>query len=286
VTDEPVPVLEARAVVSGFTYGEGPRWHGDRLWFSDMLGGAVLSVGPAGDLEIEARVPRPSGLGWLPDGRLVVATMGARQDGVWAGPAQVLVGVPPDLEPVVDVGREGTFNDMVVTPDGIAYLDFYRGLPIEGEILRLADREVDTVATDVAVPNGMAVTPDGARLLVSETAGDRITEFAIGDGGALGVRRTFADVAGPDGLCLDAEGAVWVGSYQASEFLRVRDGGAVTARVRVPRPRWSVAPMLGGADRRTLYMLSADTDRERMAKGVSTGYLEAVEVEVPGVGSP
>ncbi len=285
---ESVPTLKARPVVSGFTYGEGPRWHEGRLWFSDTVGGRILSVGEDSVLAVEVEVPRPSGLGWLPDGRLVVATLASHREGHWVGPAQVLIGSPAGLEPVVDVSGSGTFNDMVVAPEGTAYLDFYRGAAVVGEILLLtADLQLVTVATDVAIPNGMAISQDGGRLLVSETSADRITAFAIGSGGRLSERRTFAaDVSGPDGLCVDAEDAVWVGSYNTGEFLRIREGGACTARVRVPRPRWAVAPMLGGPNRRTLYMISNDTDYERLQMGLSSGYLEQVEVDVPGAGWP
>jgi sugar lactone lactonase YvrE len=276
-------------VLTGFTYGEGPRWHDGRLWFADTLGGRILSVGDGGDLAVEAAVGRPSGMGWLPDGRFVVATLASHQGGRWVGSVQLLIGSPSGLEPLVDLSGQGSFNDLVVGPNGTTYLDFYRGsTPIQGEILRLtAGLELSTVATEVAMPNGMAVTQDGTRLLVSETAADRITAFAIGKDGELGSRRTFAaGVPGPDGLCVDAEDAVWVGSYRSGAFLRIREGGTCTARVRVPPPRWAVAPMLGGADRRTLYLISADTDLERFGKGISSGYLDHVRVDVEGAGWP
>jgi sugar lactone lactonase YvrE len=283
-----LPSLSPRPVATGFAYGEGPRWHEGRLWFSDTLGGRVLSLGDEGDLAVEAEIPRPSGLGWLPDGRLVVATLASHRDGQWVGPAQLLIGSPPYLEVLVDLSGQGSFNDMLVGPDGTAYFDFYRGTPIQGEILHMTvDLQLATAATDVEMPNGMAITRDGARLLVSETAADRITSFAIGHDGQLSDQRVFAAaVPGPDGLCVDAEDAVWVGSYTTGEFLRIRNGGARTARARVPPPRWAVAPMLGGADRRTLYLISADTDRERFAMGISSGYLDQVRVDVEGTGWP
>jgi sugar lactone lactonase YvrE len=280
--------LIPRPVASGFTYGEGPRWHLGRLWFSDTLGGAILSVGEDNHLAIEAELPRPSGLGWLPDGRLVVATLAIHGDRGWNGPAQVLIGMPPNLEIVADLGREGSFNDLVVGPGGVAYFDFYRETAMHGEIMALtADLQLATAATDVAVPNGLAISADGTRLLVSETGADRITQFAIGPGGELNHRRTFADgIPGPDGLCLDAEGAAWVGSFSTGRFLRIHEGGVCTSTVHVPPSRWAVAPMLGGADRRTLYLISADTDRERYGKGISSGYLDQVRVDVEGAGWP
>jgi sugar lactone lactonase YvrE len=255
---------------------------------SDTVGGRILSVGDGGDVVVEVEVPRPSGLGWLPDGRLVVATLASHRDEQWVGPARVLIGSRSALEPVVDVSGSGSFNDIVVGPEGRVYLDFYRGPAVHGEVVLLtADLQLTTVATDLAVPNGLAISQDGGRLLVSETGADRITAFAIGNDAGLSGRRTFAaGVPGPDGLCIDAEDAVWVGSYNTGDFLRLRDGGARTARVRVPRPRWAVAPMLGGADRRTLFMISNDTNYESLQMGRSSGYLEKVEVDVPGAGWP
>jgi sugar lactone lactonase YvrE len=253
-----------------------------------MLGGQILSVGDDGELAVEVSVLRPSGLGWLPDGRLLVATLASRRGGQWAGPAQVLVQSRSGLEPVADMSGQGSFNDMVVGPDGTAYLDFYRGAAAQGEILILTpDLQLSTVATGLAVPNGMAISQDRSRLLVSETGGDRITAFTIGRDGQLSGRRTFSDgIPGPDGLCLDAEDAVWVGSYSTGDFLRIREGGACTARVRVPPPRWAVAPMLGGPERRMLYLLSNDTDQERLGMDISSGYLDQVEVDIPGAGWP
>ena len=184
--------------------------------------------------------------------------------------------------------RQGSFNDLVVGPGGVAYFDFYRETAMQGEIMCLtADLQMATAATDVVVPNGSAIPADGARLLVSETGADRITQFAIGPGGESNHRRTFADgIPGPDGLCLDAENAAWVGSFSTGRFLRIREGGVCTSTVHVPPSRWAVAPMLGGADRRTLYLISADTDRERYGMGISSGYLDQVGVDVEGAGWP
>jgi sugar lactone lactonase YvrE len=258
------------------------------LWFSDTLGGTISSVGDDNDLAIEAEVRRPSGLGWLPDGRLVVATLAAHRDGQWDGPAQVLIGRPPTLEVLADLSGQGSFNDLVVGPDGMAFFDFYRGTAMQGEIMRMtADLQLTPAVTDLAVPNGLAITKDGARLLVSETGGDRITQFAIGPSGELRDRRLFAaGIPGPDGLCLDADDAVWVASFKTGRFLRICEGGACTCSVQVAPTRWAVAPMLGGTDRRTLYMISNDTDFQRLGMGISSGYLEKVRVEVEGAGWP
>jgi sugar lactone lactonase YvrE len=285
---ESVRSLSPLPVVSGFAYGEGPRWHQGRLWFSDTVGGTILSIGEDNDLTVEAEVPRPSGLGWLPDGRLVVATLALHGDGQWDGPSQILIGSPQTLEVLVDLSGQGTFNDLVVGPGGVAYFDFYRGTAMQGEIMSMtADLQLAIAATDLAVPNGLAIPADGTRLLVSETGGDRITQFVVGPGGELNHRRTFAaGIPGPDGLCVDVEDAVWVGSFKTGTFLRIREGGECTSQVKVRSPFWAVAPMLGGADRRTLYMISADTDRERLARGISSGHLEQVRVDIEGAGWP
>jgi sugar lactone lactonase YvrE len=149
------------------------------------------------------------------------------------------------------------------------------------------DGTARVVASDLFHPNGMAVTPDGRTLITCETHNGQVTAFSIDEDGGLFDKRTFAsDLQLPDGLCLDAEGAVWVGCLFASEFLRIAEGGTITHRVRVPTPYWALAPMLGGPDRRTLYLLAADTDPARALQHDSRGYLYRVRVDVPGAGCP
>jgi len=150
-----------------------------------------------------------------------------------------------------------------------------------------ADGSSRVVASELFHPNGIAVTPDGQTIVMSETHNGHVTSFSIDEDGGLSDKRTFAsDLQLPDGLCLDDAGAVWIGSLFASEFLRIGDGGTVTHRVRVPTPYWALAPMLGGPDRRTLYLLAADTDPARALEHDSHGCLYCVRVEVPGVGWP
>lgn len=275
----PTPFLD------GLTFPECPRWHKDRLWFSDVFGRAVLSVDAGG--RIDARIPvpaRPSGLGFLPDGRMLIISQEDALLLAWDGQA---------LSKVAELGGhiEGPPNDLVVDANGNAYVspfgfDLYGGgLPKTANLVLVrADGEVCEVASDLLFPNGMAITKE-RELIVAETGAGLLTAFSIGEDGTLSGRRTFAPLPGeaPDGLCLDREGAVWVASFTGGAFLRVRDGGEVTARVEVG-DRHAVACALGGADGRTLFLLSAKSDLRAMEQ--SQGWVETLHVEVAGAGSP
>jgi sugar lactone lactonase YvrE len=264
-------------LVDGFTFGEGPRWHDGRLWFTDGPAG-VVNVVEDGRIRVAAETPRASGLGWLSDGTLVVSTFGEA--------AVVLVGERTSVRH--DLGELAwTTNDMVVRDDRI-YVDLYR-LNDDGVVgaigLVTPDGEARVVATDLSLPNGLVITDDGSTLLASETFGERVLAFTIADDGSLDDQRVFADLGPgrkPDGLCLDAEGALWIGCYDAGEFVRVRDGGEVTDRVAVA-PGWAVAPALGGADGRTLHLVVDETTHEGVLTGESIGRIETIEVDVPGV---
>ena len=282
--------LEATLVPGDFRVGEGPRWHGDKLWFSDIFDERIYSFHDDTGLTIEARLKRPSGLGWLPDGSLLVAIL-AREDGMnYRGPAVLSRVDKNQVQAFFALDDTNTsFNDMVTLPSGRSYLNLYHGGGIGADDLLLveADGSSRIVASELFHPNGIAVTPDGQTIIMSETHNGHVTSFSIDEDGALFDKKTFAsDLQLPDGLCLDAEGAVWIGSLFASEFLRITDGGAITHRVRVPTPYWALAPMLGGPDRRTLYLLAADTDPARALQHDSHGYLYRVRVDVPGAGYP
>src|SRR5882757_3015174 len=282
--------LEAELAADGFVLGEGPRWRDNKLWFSDIFGGTVYSFHEETGLTVEAEVDRPSGLGWLPDGSLLIAIL-AREDGMDVrGPAVLSRADKGEVATLVELGDSNTsFNDMVTLPSGRSYLNLYHGGKIGKDELLLVEPDGSSrvVASELFHPNGMAVTEDGRTILMCETHNGNITLFAIDADGSLFDKKTFAkDLELPDGLCLDAEGAVWIGSLFASEFLRVTEGGTVTHRVRVPAPYWALAPMLGGLDRRTLYLLAADTDPARALQQDSRGYLYRVRVDVPGAGCP
>jgi sugar lactone lactonase YvrE len=276
--------VEALPFVDGIVYGEGPRWHGGRLWFSDGPAGKVYSVGEAGDLTVEAEIEKASGLGWLPDGTLVVSSLFE---------AKIHhVDKHGNVVAAFDLGEiAASTNDLVIGPDGRGYVDIYQAVAsAKAGAIGLVDPSGDVriVATGLALPNGMGILPDGPTLVVSETNGSRILAFPTEPDGGLGTPSVFADLGKdrhPDGLCVDAEGAVWVGCFDTGEFLRVVQGGTITHRVEVDRG-WAIAPALGGADGRTLYMVIDDTTFAGLVTGDSTGRVMQARVDVPGAGSP
>ena len=279
---------DVEVVADGFCFTEGPRWHEGRLWFSDMHDGWVCALTPDGQLERIARMEHePSGLGWLPDGRLLVVSMQDRRlirremDGTFVAHA--------------DLGELATFhcNDMVVDGKGRAWVgnfgfDLHGGAaPTATVLIRVdPDGSVHCAAENVMFPNGCVITPDGATLIVAETFGACLTAFDISSDGALSNRRSWAQLpegAVPDGICLDAMQGIWVASPTTNECLRLEEGGSVTDRVALDRGAF--ACMLGDADRRSLYICTArDSDpaktHERSAR------IERVRVEHPGMGLP
>ncbi len=279
-----VEAIEPVQFVEGIVFGEGPRWHNDRLWFSDGPAGRVCSVGENGDVAVEAEVEHASGLGWLPDGTLVVSAL--FEPKIHHVNAQGEIAATYDLSNVA-----WSTNDLFVAPDGHGYVDLYQpGATGKGGAIGLVDPAgvVRIVATGLAGPNGLAFLPDEATLVVSETFGSRILAFPTSADGSLGPPGVFADLGDhrhPDGLCVDVDGGVWVGCYDTGEFLRVVAGGTVTHRVAIDRG-WAVAPALGGPDGRTLYMVVDETTHEGMAKGESAGWIMRARVQVPGAGSP
>lgn len=275
-------------LIEGLVFPEAPRWHAGRLWFSDMHAHRVMTVDAEGRSKEIVEVPnRPSGLGFLDDGSLLIVSMTDRRL------LRLRNGV---LETAADLTTlfAGEANDMVVDARGRAYIgnfgfDFAAGeAPQPTNLVLVSENgEARSVADDLFFPNGSVITPDGDTLIVAETYRQQLTAFSILPDGSLSDRRVFAELGGlsPDGICLDAEGGVWVSSFQTDEYVRVREAGKITERIPVPGRR-AVACMLGGADRRTLFMLSAETTIEELRQGRSVGRIEVTQVEVPGAGLP
>ena len=278
-----------RLVAEGFSFLEGPRWREGALYCSDMGAGRVVRIDPAtGAAEALAVVPEsPSGLGWLPDGRLLVVSMRDRRllrlerDGTLAPHA--------DLSPLVS----HWCNDMVVDDVGRAYVgnfgfDMFAGEPKRATCLVAVepDGRARPVAEGLVFPNGAAITRDRRRLIVAETWAQRLTAFDLHADGSLSPGRLFADLADgdADGIAADAEDAVWVACFGQGEFRRVHEGGRVSEVVAVPGEH-AVACALGGEDRRTLFLLCA-RGVEKLLEGGAQAWIRSLRVDVPGAGIP
>jgi sugar lactone lactonase YvrE len=273
-------------VLDGLAFPEGPRWHEGRLWFSDMHAHEVVALDvTTGARETIVEVPAcPSGLGWLPDGTLLIVSMEDRR---------LVKLVDGALVEHADLSPWATFhcNDMVVDAFGRAYVGNFgfdlhqRADPVSATMVRVdPDGTAQPAAGDLRFPNGTVIYD--TTLVVGESYGGCLTAFDIATDGSLSNRRTWAQLEGavPDGICLDAENAVWVASPPSNEVLRVREGGAVAARIPVGRP--AIACMLGGPDRRTLFVLSSESIRADECVAQRSARVEIARVDVPGAGLP
>jgi len=276
-----------KVLLDNLCFGEGPRWHEGRLYFSDMHAHTVNAVDPGGRLEVVAEVAaRPSGLGWLPDGRMLIVSMTDRRLLRLEGGALKL---HADLSSLASA----LCNDMVVDATGRAYVgnfgyDIYKGeeqKPAE-VILVNPDGSARIVASDMMFPNGSVIPPGGKTLIVGESTAHRLTEFDIAADGALTNRRVWAELGDslPDGIALDAEGAIWVAAPFTHELLRVKQGGEVSERIK--REQMPIACALGGPGRRTLYLLTSDAVQPDECIQKRSARLETTEVEVSGAGLP
>ena len=274
-------------LVGGLGFLEGPRWHEGRLWFSSFTERMVFAVDQDGALESIVEVDQqPSGLGWLPDGRLLVVSMIDRR---------VLRLDPGGLVEHGALGAlaSGNANDMVVAANGNAYVGNFGfdlgGLtpdaprPTTNLALVRPDGSVSGVAAGLAFPNGSVITPDGSTLIVGESMAARYTAFRIADDGSLHDRRVWAETPGmsPDGCCLDAEGAIWFADARGQRVVRVAEGGSILMEIATPQP--SFACMLGGLDGRTLFVLTAASHGPASA---GTGTISTTTVDVPHAGLP
>jgi sugar lactone lactonase YvrE len=276
---------EPRVLLSRLAYVESPRWHNGRLWFAHWGTGEIVAVGLDGRSEVVGHGPPGLGwsIGWLPDGRLLVTGEGLeRRD--------------PDgsIVPHADLSElSGDWNEIVVDGRGNVYVngrcDFNPG---EGEapgIIALVtpDGSVRQVADGIAFPNGMVVTPDNSTLIVAESFAGRLTAFDIAADGDLSNRRVWAEGIGPDGICLDAEGAVWAQMFAGNACVRVREGGQVLESIELDRSPF--ACMLGGPDERTLFILAAEwrgIEEVDEALAARTGQVLTLQAPAPRAGWP
>jgi Gluconolactonase len=273
--------------MTGIAFGESPRWHDGRLWFSDWVAQEVMAVDLDGQGEVVARVEAlPFSVDWLPDGPMLI-TAGRK-----------VLRLEPDASLVTHADlselNEHGWNEIVVDGRGNAYVngpgfDLMSGGEFAPGIVALLARDGSArqVADGVAFPNGMAVTPDNSMLIVADSYGKELIAFDIADDGGLTKRRAWAGLGDgvPDGICVDAEGAVWYGDVPNQRCVRVAEGGQVLQSIELDRGCF--ACMLGGADGRTLFMMAQEwKGPEGMSDGSRTGQVLAVEAPVPHAGFP
>ena len=280
-------MTELTVLLDGIYFGEAPRWRDGHLYLSDFYAQEVLKVDPAGKRESIATVPnQPSGLGWLPDGTMLIVSMKDRK---------LLKLTEDGLIEHADLSSVAGYhcNDMVVSDNGRAYVGNFGYNHYEEPVEKTAnlarvdpDGSVHCAATGLRFPNGSVITPDGKTLVVGETRGNCLTAWNIATDGSLSKHRVWADLGAnfPDGICLDAEGAIWVADPRLKETIRVREGGMVTHRISTGE-LGSYACMLGGDDRKTLYICTAPGSGPSAAEARS-GRVEYCRVDVPGSGLP
>jgi sugar lactone lactonase YvrE len=269
-------------VVAGRSFLEGPRWHDGALWCSDMHGDAVLRTGADGTVSVVVEVDQPSGLGWLPDGSLLVVSMTTRRvlrfDGTNLTVHADLTGLAPF-----------EINDMVVDRAGHAFVGQFGydlrggGTSAPAALLRVdPDGSVHEAAPDLRMANGMVIAADDTTLIVAESAGKALTAFDIAPDGSLANRRIWADLPdAPDGICIDAHDGVWCAGPVSDRFVRVVEGGRVTDIVDVPG-RHGIACALGGSDGHSLFLVTSTTLGEReSSRAAMSATVESVRVEVP-----
>jgi sugar lactone lactonase YvrE len=293
-----------RTLLQGGAFFESPRWHEDRWWLSDFYRHRVLTVTEDGRdetvLEVEGQ---PSGLGWMPDGSLLVVSMRDRRILRWDGSSVTLHADVAEL-------CGGHLNDMVVDSQGRAYAGNFGfdlmafGDPAPANLIRVdPDGTASVAAEEMLFPNGSVITPDGRTLIVGETAGARYTAFTIEDDGSLTDRRVWAQVAetpeittfeetlgklrfGPDGCGLDAEGHIWSADEVNARCARVAEGGEIVDEIAMPEGVNVFACMLGGADGRTLLMCAAPDFHEQSRSEKHEAVLLTTTVDVPRAGLP
>jgi sugar lactone lactonase YvrE len=280
--------MPPETVLDGLAFPECPRWRDGALYFSDMHDGVIWRMTPDGRADRILGLPTsPAGLGWLPDGTLQIVSMRDRRV------LRLTAGGPVMVADLSSIARHYT-NDMVIDSEGRAYIGNF-GFDLNGGesprptvLLSIAaDGAVSIAAEDLWFPNGAVIVPDGRTLLIAESFGARITAFTIEAGGALSNRRVFAALDGlyPDGICLDAEGAVWVACAGGHKIIRVTASGAIAGEIPLPG-RHAYACMLGGDGRRDLYICTARDHLPERTTKLRSGCIEVVRGAVPGAGLP
>jgi sugar lactone lactonase YvrE len=272
---------EMATLLTGLAMGESPRWHENRLWFSDWGAQEIVAVDLDGNSEVVVRTPfgLPFCIDWLPDGRQLIVS----------GRESLLLRREPDGSLVTHADLRGlsdkVWNEIVVDGRGNAYINGGPGVIA----LVTPDTSVRRVADGIAFPNGMAVMPDNRTLIIAESHGNRLTAFDIAADGSLANRRVWADLGGgvPDGICIDADNAVWYGDVPNKCCVRVREGGEVLQTINLDRGCF--ACMLGGMGNRTLFLIAAEWRGMENIPEVArarTGQVLTIEAPAPGVGWP
>ena len=280
-------------LIDGLTFTEAPRWHEGRLYFSDFFTHQVLAVDTKGQLETIVKTPyQPSGLGWLPDGSLLIVSMNDQK---------LLRFNNGELTEAADLSRLANHycNDMVVDRNGNAYIgnfgfDLHGGESLKPTNLILVRPEEDpcVVAENLFFPNGTVITPDGKTLILGETFSSCLTAFDINSDATLSNRRVWADLSAieegyapvPDGICLDAEGAIWVASPSTNDVIRIEEGGSLLDKVEVEIGAF--ACMLGGEMGNTLFISTAKDSKEEICLKEKSARIETIEVSIPRAGLP
>jgi sugar lactone lactonase YvrE len=281
---------ETRVLTTGLAIGESARWHDGRLWLCNWGTGEVLAVDTSGATEVMARVATtmPFSIDWLPDGRLLVVS----------GPERLLLRQETDGSLVTHGDLRplsgGPFNEVVVDGQGGAYVNGAGFAPMSGQApapggiaLVAPDGAARWVAEGAEFPNGMALSADGSTLILAESYGRRLTAFDVGPDGGLSGRRVWAELGDgvPDGICVDAEGAVWYADVPNQRCVRVREGGEVLATVAADRGCF--ACMLGGTDGRTLFVLAARWHgMDRIDHSARDGLVLTAPAPAPHAGRP
>lgn len=282
------PMPEPKVLLDGLAYVESPRWHDGRLWFAHWGTGEIVAVDLDGNSEVTGH--GPPGLGWtidwLPDGRLLVT-------------GKELLRMEPDGSMVRHTNLSGVadfWNDIVVDGRGNIYVTsirfaFLAGKPPQSGIIALVtpDGKARQVAGDFAFPNGMVITPDNSTLIISESFTGRLIAFDIATDGSLSNRRVWAEALGPDAICMDTEGAIWVQTADSPKgaVVRIREGGEVLQRIQHDRAIFGT--MLGGPDRKTLFLLAAEwrgIEQVDEVVAARTGQVLITRAPAPGAGWP